>query len=150
MVWNLSFQLLPGEEVLEDSTGIASTGIKPAYSVFLTNRRALFRFNGLGSSLTQSFPFTQITEIRACKRLFINYLLIKTENKDYLLNISEPDYWAGRIGEARNRYGFEGVKASPQRKKRDLLDMLTVLRKSGLLTDAELDEKIKLLDRLEI
>lgn len=70
MFWSLSFHLLPDEEIVDDSTRKKSSGIKPAYSVFLTNRRAIFRFDSLGSSLTQSFFYHEIVDIKPCRRPF--------------------------------------------------------------------------------
>jgi len=154
MFWTLSFQLLPGENILEDSTERTGTGIKAAYSVFLTNKRAIFRFDGLGSSLTQSFFYNEISSIHTRKRLFVTYLEIRTGKKDSLLNVADAEYWADRItrhkesspsGDAGSKYSGA---SSPERKKRELLDMLTVLRKNGLLTDSELEEKIRMLDSL--
>ena|SRR3990172_1261693 len=152
MFWSLSFQLLPEEVVLEDSASRGQSGIKPAYSVFLTNKRAIFRFDGLGSSLTQSFFYHEMLDIRPSRRLFFTYLLVKTEKRDFLLNTSEPEYWMNKILEIKKKTVHEPAQqpaASPERKKRELLDMLTVLRKNALLTDSELEEKIHQLDSMK-
>gem|GEM_PF-6024576 len=45
MTWSLSFELLPGEEIREDSTRRDHDAIMAAYSVFLTNKRVIFRFD---------------------------------------------------------------------------------------------------------
>ena len=63
MFWTLSFELLPEEKIIDDTTRKVSAGIKPAYSVFLTNKRAIFRFDGLGSSMAQSFFYQEIQEV---------------------------------------------------------------------------------------
>ncbi len=42
------------------------------------------------------------------------------------------------------------AKPSPQSRKRELMDMLTILRKHSLLTDIELEEKVHLLDSLKL
>jgi len=151
MAWNLSLQLLEKEEILEDSTGKKTSGIKAAYSVFLTNRRALFRFDGLGSSLTQSFIYLDILDAKPCKRLLVNYLIVKTREKDYFINIPEAEYWAARIKEMKEKaIQNEEERAirsmGHKRKKRELTDMLMVLRKHSIINDQELEEKIKLVE----
>jgi hypothetical protein len=45
MFWSLSLPLVPEEAVLEDSISHPLSKIKPAYSVFLTNKRIVFRFD---------------------------------------------------------------------------------------------------------
>ena len=155
MFWSLSFQLLPDENIIDDSTQRSNPAIKPAYSVFLTNKRAIFRFDGLGSTLTQSFFYDEITAVKSCKRLFIDYLEVKTKKKDFLLNTAEAEYWAGRILEYKKGLPVNEnspkspVLCSTERKKRELLDMLTILRKNSLLSDTELEEKIHLLDSMK-
>ncbi|MBA4374236.1 MAG: hypothetical protein C0402_15400 [Thermodesulfovibrio sp.] len=155
MFWSFSFQLLPDEKVLEDSVRRPQPTIKASYSVFVTNRRVIFRFDGLGSSLTQSFFYQEITGVMPVKRLFITYLDLKTEKRNIVLNISEVEYWAGRIREMIKNSAAAGAsgatpRISPERKKRELLDMLTVLHKNSLLSNTELDEKIHLLDSLKL
>ncbi|MDA8082432.1 MAG: hypothetical protein M0024_02095 [Nitrospiraceae bacterium] len=156
MFWSFSFQLLPDENVIDDSTRMPQPAIKASYSVFLTNKRAIFRFDGLGSSMTQSFFYNEITNAAAIKRLFITYLDLKTAKKNVLLNISNAEYWADKIGEMKKSFEDPDVQAtrpaqiSPERRKRDLLDMLTVLHKNGLLTSEELEEKIHALDSMTI
>ena len=152
MFWSLSFQLLPDETVIDDSSRRVRPAIKPAYSVFLTNRRAIFRFDGLGSSMTQSFFYEEIRDAKPSKRLFVSYLLIKTDGKEFLLNTSDAEHWSETILQMKQGISEAGEAfstqrpPSPERRKRELLDMLTVLRKNELLTDAELEEKIHLLD----
>ncbi|MHB8883297.1 MAG: hypothetical protein ACYC69_17535 [Thermodesulfovibrionales bacterium] len=155
MFWSFSFQLMPDEKVIEDSTQRPQTGIKASYSVFLSDKRAIFRFDGLGSSLTQSFYYHEIREVRPIKRLFITYLDLRTDKRNILLNIADAEYWAGRIREMKGAAAGEQTAVQPaalssERKKRELLDMLTILHKQSLLTDEELDKKIHQLDSLKL
>ena len=155
MFWTLSYELLPGEEIIDDTTKKSHTGLKPAYSVFLTNKRALFRFDGLGSSLTQSFFYHEIQEAATSKRLFFTYLDIKTEKKTFLFHIADAPYWAKKILEIKNQTPFSDenrlhAKPSPERRKRELMDMLIILRKHSLLNDSELEEKVQLLDSMKL
>jgi len=154
MFWTLSFEIMPGEEIIDDTTRKSHSGIKPAYSVFLTNKRAIFRFDGLGSSLSQSFFYNEIQDVATTKRLFFTYLELKTKKKDFLFHIADADYWSKKIIEimkqipASNENRF-GSKPSPVSRKRELVDMLTTLRKNSLLTDSELEEKVHLLDSMK-
>ncbi len=154
MFWSLTFQLLPDEIVVDDSSQRPQTGIKPAYSVFITNRRVIFRFDGLGSSMSQSFFFDEILDVKPARRLFFSYLQVTTGQRQFLLNTTDVDYWTSRILEIKKSRPAEGQpigprQVSPERKKRELLDMLTVLRKHSLLTDEELEEKIHALDAMK-
>lgn len=155
MFWSLSFQLLPDEQVIEDSVTRPQPAIQASYSVFLTNKRVIFRFDTLGSTLTQSFFYQEITAVTPVKRLFITYLNLKTEKRNVVLNISEVEYWAGRIRERiKVTAGAEINRATPpqvppERKKRELLDMLTVLHKNSLISNEELEEKIHRLDSMK-
>ena len=154
MFWSLSFQLLPDEEIVDDSTRMKHAGIRPAYSAFLTNKRVIFRFDGLGSSLTQSFFYHEIKELKPVRRLFISYLEVKTAQRDFLLNIVEPEYWAKRIVEMKEQVPEEPASGEPKAahtpgvRKRALFDMLVTLRKNSLLTEGEFDDKVHLLDSL--
>lgn len=154
MFWSFSFQLLPDEKVIDDSVRRPQPAIKASYSVFLTSKRVIFRFDGLGSSLTQSFFYQEITSVTPVKRLFITYLDLKTEKRSVVLNISDVEYWADRIREQqRASAGAETSRTgaplvSPERRKRELLDMLTVLHKNSLISNAELEEKIHRLDSM--
>jgi len=153
MFWTLSFELLPGEEIIDDTARKSHTGIKPAYSVFLTNKRAIFRFDGLGSSLTQSFFYHEIVDVSTTKRLFFTYLELKAKKKNLLFNIADAAYWANKILEIKNQTPVSAEnrlneKSSPESRKRELMDMLTILRKHSLLTDGELEEKVQQLDSL--
>lgn len=156
MFWSFSFQMLPDEEVIEDSTQKQHQGIKPAYSVFLTNKRVIFRFDGLGSSLTQSFSYNEILDIKPCKRLFVNYLHVRTKRKDFFLNTGHPDYWANRILSIKEntKESHDDAKQtktdSPGKGKIELLDMITILRNNSILTDKEFEEKVHLLDSMNI
>jgi hypothetical protein len=150
MSWSFSFQLLPDEKVIDDSTKRQQSAIRPAYSVFLTNRRSIFRFDGFGSSLTKAFFYNEILEVRPAKRLFLGYLVIKTKNKEYLFNTSEPEYWSQNIISMKKDFeatdGPEAKSAPSVQGKREFLDMLVALRKNALLTEEEFEEKTRLLD----
>ena len=50
MSWAVSFKLLPGEEIIKDSSENQHALIKPVYSILLTDKRVIFRFDGLGES----------------------------------------------------------------------------------------------------
>ena len=152
MAWSFSFQLMPGEEVIEDSTSHQKPEIKSAYSVFLTNQRVIFRFDGLGSTLTQSFPYHEILDAKPATRLLISYLCVKTVKKDFYLNVSDADYWAEKIiGVKESMKNVPAAKPSvrpisPEMKRRELHDMLAALKKNSLLTDSEFEEKVRMLD----
>jgi Na+-transporting NADH:ubiquinone oxidoreductase subunit NqrF len=153
MFWSLSLQLMPGETVIEDSTGKPAEGLKPTYSVFLTNRRVVFRFDGLGSKMVQSFLYDEVIEAQTVKRMFITYLLVKTRSKDYFLHVPAPEHWAGRIEETA-KHAAPPVASSPaaedaaRKKREDLHRMLDALKKHDILTDAEYSTKVQLLDRI--
>jgi len=154
MSWSFSFQLFPGEEVVDDSSRIQHAAVKPAYSVFLTNKRAIFRFDGLGSSLTKSFYYDEILDVRPTKRIFINYLLVRTNGKEHLLNIVDPEYWAEKILSIKKSVGktsgvVEDMRPVLNEKKKELLDMLVILRKNSVLTENEYEEKVRLVDSLD-
>lgn len=154
MFWTLSFELLPGEEIIDDTTRRGRSGIKAVYSVFLTNKRAIFRFDGLGSSLSQSFFYNEIEDVSTTKRLFFTYLELTVKKKIFLVHIADADYWSKKIlqllkqmpASSENRFT---AKPSPESRKRELMDMLTILRKHSLLTDSELEEKVQLLDSMK-
>jgi hypothetical protein len=156
MFWSLSLQLMPDESVLEDSTRRESDGLKPAYSVFLTNKRAIFRFDGLGSTMAQSFLYHEIIEARPSQRMFITYLGLRTATKEYFLHIPEPEFWAPKILEYKmiTSPAAAGVPTSPdpivRRKKQDLIDMLDSLKRHAILTREEFDQKKKLVETLKI
>ncbi len=155
MFWTLTFEMLPGEEIIDDTTRKRRSGIKPVYSVFLTNKRAIFRFDGLGSSLSQSIFYNEIQDVAATKRLFFTYLEVKTKKKSLLFHVSDAPYWLKRIREIKNEFpAYEenrlGTKPLPQSRKRELMDMLTILTKHSLLTDSELEEKVHLLDSMKL
>ena len=155
MVWSLQFQLLNGEEVLENSVDRPQSAVRTAYSVFLTTRRVVFRFDGFGSHLIQSFKYPEILGIKLCKRLFVNYLVIKTVQKDYFLNVPETEYWAERILRTKEEIGPEppdeepvAPEATGRKKKQELLEIIKALHENSVLSDAEMEEKIKLLEGL--
>jgi hypothetical protein len=149
MFWSLSLQLMPEETVLEDSTTHPVKGIKPAYSVFLTNKRVVFRFDGLGSSMTQSFLYNEISDARPTTRMMITYLGMKSGQKEHYLHIAEPEYWAGKILEVKKgmpEAPASRIEADARIKKQELLTMLSVLHRNNILTAAEFDQKKKLVE----
>jgi hypothetical protein len=152
MFWTLSFQLHPGESVIEQSRDRKTLGIDPLYSVFLTNMRAIFRFISLGSPLTQSFFYDEITDAVLCERLLVKYIKIVTPRRSFLLNIPEPDYWAKRIKDLKSQFQTpsESAAAVPDdsadnAEEGKLLEMLTFLKENSLLDDLELQEKIRII-----
>ena len=155
MSWSFSFELLPGEEVLEDSTQRTHDVIKAAYSVFLTNKRVIFRFDGMGSYLSNAFFYADILDVRQTTRLFFNYLILKTRRKEHLFNIPEAAYWIQRINEEKDKHGgavsdmCETGTMAPEKKKRMLLDMLTLLHKNNVLSEKEFEDKVQLLETIK-
>lgn len=154
MFWALSFELLPNEEIIDDTTRKVTSGVKPAYSVFLTNKRAVFRFDGLGSSMTQSFFYHEIETVSTSRRIFITYLELKTKKKNFLFHVADAPYWADKLLELKNRFSISGesrfsAAPLPDVRKREFMDMLIVLRKNSLLTEPEFEEKVRLLDSLK-
>jgi len=155
MAWSFSFELLPGEEVLEDSTQRTHDVIKAAYSVFLTNKRVIFRFDGMGSYLSNAFFYADILDARPTTRLFFNYLILKTKRKEYLFNVPETGYWIKRINEEKEKHAGlvpdigEADTVAPEKKKRMLLDMLTVLNKNNVLSEKEFEDKVRLLETIK-
>lgn len=155
MFWSLSLHLMPDETILDDSSKQAVSVLKPTYSVFLSNKRVLFRFDGLGSSMTQSFLFSEIIDVRECKRMLVNYLELRTARKDHYLHIPQPAFWAARIiGQIRAAPGDAGDRPALERpalrKRQELRDMLDSLRKHNLLTKEEFDRKSRLVDDLQL
>jgi len=104
MSWAFSFELLPGEDIAEDSSKNQSSLIKPVYSVVITNRRVIFRFDGLGSLLKKSFFYDQLQDASPVKRFNINYLLIRAGGREYFFNIADPELWSKKISDARDHY----------------------------------------------
>lgn len=158
MFWSLSLHLMPDETILEDSTKQVVAGLKPTYSVFLSGKRALFRFDGLGSSMTQSFLYSEITGAQAAQRMFINYLALRTSRKEYFLHIPEPAYWAARILDLKQNSEPPAADAQTaadpclmiRRKQRELSDMLEALQKHNILTEEEVERKKKLVEALKL
>lgn len=148
--------MAPGENIIDDSTNRSQPGLKPDYSVFLTSKRVIFRFDGLGSSLTQYFYYNEILDVKPVKRLFVSYLHVKTSKKEFFLNTSHADYWSDKILEIKAKIekipSHEGktAESSAEMQKRELLDMLTILRKNSLLTDNEFEEKVQKLNSMKL
>ena len=155
MFWSLSFHLMPDEYVVEDSTSRSLAILKETYSVFLTNKRVIFRFDGIGSLMSQSFIYREIDQVQPLKRLMVNYLCVHTSAKQYFLHTPEPAYWADRILKMKKSVAQAPEVSRPaepvsRTKKQDLSDMLMTLRNYNLLTDAELTEKKKLLEKQQL
>jgi len=155
MFWSLSFHLMPDEYIVEDSTSRSLAVLKETYSVFLTNKRVIFRFDGIGSLMSQSFIYREIDQVQPLKRLMVNYLCVHTSAKQYFLHTPEPAYWADRILKMKKSVAQAPEVTRPaepvsRTKKQDLSDMLMTLRKNNLLTDAELAEKKKLLEKQQL
>lgn len=109
MGWTISFKLKPGEEVLDTSMEKDKGIIKPVYAIVLTNQRVLFNFIPmssplLGSSIWNSFTYNEISKVEVVTRLFVKYLKVKTPIRDYYLNVSNPDFWAERIRDFKERF----------------------------------------------
>ena len=154
MFWSLSFHLMPDETVIEDSTKQQVSGFKATYSVFLTNKRVIFRFDGVGSSMAQSFLYSEILEAAPVKRLLVNYLSIKTPKKQYYLHTPDPPYWSRKIADARRQAG-ETPPCTPaatqiSRKKQELASMLAELRQYELLSAEEVEQKKRKLETLSL
>jgi len=155
MFWSLSFHLMPDEYVVEDSTSRSLAVLKETYSVFLTNKRVIFRFDGIGSLMSQSFIYREIDQVQPLKRLMVNYLCVHTSAKQYFLHTPGPAYWADRILKMKKSVAQAPEVSRPadpvsRTKKQDLSDLLMTLRKYNLLTDAELAEKKKLLEKQQL
>ena len=94
MGWAISFRLKPGEEIIDTSMETEKGVMKPVYSVVLTNQRVLFNFNPMsssiiGSSLWKSFDFNEISKVEVVMRLFVKYLKVITQRRDYYLNVND-------------------------------------------------------------
>jgi len=155
MFWSLSFHLMPDEYIVEDSTSRSLAVLKETYSVFLTNKRVIFRFDGIGSLMSQSFIYREIDQVQPLKRLMVNYLCVHTSTKQYFLHTPEPAYWADRILKMKKSVAQAPEVSRPadpvsRTKKQDLSDLLMTLRKYNLLTDAELAEKKRLLETQQL
>lgn len=160
MSWGLSFQLHPGETVIEDSSLEDKNLVKSVYSVLLTERRVVFRFNGFGSKLCKSFMYGEIKGIQTTTRLFVSYLRITTYTHDELFNVCDADYLANRIRECKAMYSEEALppvsspspllseESSPAKRKKNLYNMLLALKEHGLLTDDEFKKKVEQLDSI--
>jgi hypothetical protein len=97
MSWSFSFRLLPDEQIIDDSSRNQGALIKPVYSVLLTNKRVIFRFDGLGSLLKKSLPYNEIMNARSVKRIGINYLRIETNRREHFFNTADPQIWSKKI-----------------------------------------------------
>jgi hypothetical protein len=154
MNWSLSFNTLPNETIIEDSTKTDPAVLGQTYTVFLTTERVLFRLNAVGSSMTQSFTYQEIEDARVATRLLISYLCIKTKEKEFYIHAPDPGHWAARILETRKNRAAEPVVTPAQntgaRKLKELNEMLLTLQRYNLLTTPEVDQKKKLLEKLQL
>jgi len=148
MFWSLSFQLLQGEEIITDSAKQAIKGFKPTYSVYLTNKRVIFLFEGIKSTLTQSFTYAEITDATLARRLLINYLCLHIADRKFFLHTTAPSYWATTILNMKNNLlASQAEQLSKERmnegKLRELNHMLAELRHYDILSDDEVEVKKK-------
>jgi|GEM_PF-4797791 len=146
MRWNISTKFEPGEEIVEEQS--EKRLIKAVYTPILTNRRALFRFNSLSTSLVQSFRYEEIASAQMAVRLMVKYLKLNSKGKDYFLNVPDPDSLGARLMELKGIYAEKpGEKPAAVKKYSlgELLAMLEALREYGLLTAEEFSEKRKLI-----
>lgn len=109
MGWSISFRLKSGEEIIDTSREADKGIIQPVYSIVLTNQRVLFNFVPmssplLGSSIWNSFTYNEISRVEVVTRLLIKYLMVKTPIRDYYLNVSNPDYWAEKIKDFKEKF----------------------------------------------
>jgi hypothetical protein len=145
---------MPDEQILEDSTVKKQPGLRPLYSVLLTNKRAIFRFDSLGSTLTQSFLYDEIEAINPQKRLLVSYLNVTTKNKSYLINAPDAAYWSKKIVDAKDTHQNKAEiskEDSPRiDKKRELLDMLSVLKENAIVSEKEFQEKKDQIDSMDL
>jgi len=154
MFWTLSFQLMPDEIIIEDSTKQTAGGLKSTYSVFISNKRVMFRFDGIGSSMVQSFLYHEITDVKSVKRLLINYLCLRTPTSQYFLHTPNPDYWSAKIIDIKkNPHALVDrtvltAEQFAKKKRQELSDMLFTLQTYNLLSANEVERKKKILETI--
>jgi len=147
MSWSFSVKLLPNETIVEEGQTLSTFSVQAEHTPILTNRRVMFKFNTLSSGLVQSFPYSEIEEARSTSRLMIKYLLLKSGGREHYLKVDDPASWAAKILEYKDKYKDvaetgEGAQAPSNA---ELVVMLESLHAAGVLTDSELDEKLKIL-----
>lgn len=147
MKWNISLRLEQGEEFIEKQEDARKFGLKAMYTPMLTNKRALFRFNSLSTNMVGSFTYSEITDAQAVSRLLIKYLKISTKNKDHLLHVDDPDEWARKIKEFKERFRSKGNAAPAARRPSlpELLAMIETLKEFGLLSPDEFEAKRRMI-----
>ena len=150
MNWMLTFKIMPDETIIEDSSKTVSAVLKPTYTVFLTTKRLLFRFNAVGSTITQSFTYQEIEDAQVVTRLLIPYLCIKTKEKEFFIHVPNAAEWPVKILETKKRMLEIPVNAAGHKRREELHNMLITLQRHHILTAAELEDKIKLLDELHL
>jgi len=154
MNWSLSYKLLPGEEVLDGPGDDEGFGLKATYSMVLTNKRVIFKFNSLSSGLVQSYLYDHITDARPVQRLLIRYLRLNVKGRDVFMHVGGPEVCAKKIMEYKERFrdGSPSPASAPATATAakgaapslgELLAMLGTLRDYGLLTSEEYEEKRK-------
>lgn len=147
MKWNISLKLEQGEEFIEKQEDVRRFGLKAVYTPMLTNKRALFRFNSLSTNMVGSFEYSEITDVQPVSRLLIKYLKISTKGKDHLLHVDNPEEWARKIKESRERFRSNGMAAPAARRPSlpELLAMIETLKESGILSPDEFEAKRRMI-----
>ena len=148
MKWNISLRLEQGEEFVEKQEDARKFGIKAMYTPMLTNRRALFRFNSLSTNMVGSFAYSEITDVQTVSRLLIKYLKVSTKSKDHLLHVDDPDEWARKIKEFKERFKPKRNAAAPAVRRPslpELLAMIETLKEFGLLSPDEFEAKRRMI-----
>jgi hypothetical protein len=78
------------------------------------------------------------------------YLCIKTKEKEFFIQVPNPAEWSVKILEAKKRMLEVPVSAAGHKKREELRNMLITLQRYNIMTAAELEDKIKLLDELHL
>jgi len=145
MSWSFSVKLMPGETIIEEGETASSFGVQSEHTPILTDQRVMFKFNTLSSGLVQSFPYGEITGARSATRLMIRYLKLSVGDREHYLKVDDPDVWAAKIIEHRERFlkNAAGHESEPSPTKPELVSMLENLYRAGILTGEELAEKRK-------
>jgi hypothetical protein len=154
MNWMLTFHIMPDETIVEDSTKTAPAVLGPTYTVFLTNKRVLFRFNAIGSSMTQSFTYQEIEDVQVLTRLLIPYLCVRSKGKEFFIHTPNPGYWSSKILETKKRMPDATTHAAAPLpgigSREELRKMIITLQRYNILTAEEVENKLKLLDTLPL
>lgn len=149
MAWGLSTCLAEDERILDNSIPDFRPGLGPLYTVCLTQKRVLFRFNPLRSGLCKAFMLADIDKAFVARRFFVNYVGVEAENKTHYFRTSEPEYWAVRINELscgsghHARSGEADSSIEEKGRRSALLRIFYGLRKKSVITEPELREKVQ-------